>query len=98
MWGSSFATGQLKGGFLAMEEASRIMPKQEDAGSKVGTNRRKTYNYTARAEASSDGEARLEQKPLGRCQPPCLNARPMGRHVSTALNSSIVGRKKAGHS
>lgn len=41
MWGSSFGTGEHKGGFLAVDEASRIMPKQEDAGSKPGTNRRK---------------------------------------------------------
>lgn len=57
----------------------------------------KAYHYMARAEACPEGEVRSEI-PGKDVSPPPLNARPMGRQDSTAGNSSVVGRKEAGHS
>lgn len=50
-----------------------------------------------RTKACPEGEVRSEI-PGKDVSPPPLNARPMGRQDSPAGNSSVVGRKEAGHS
>lgn len=45
--------GQYKGGFLAVEEASRIMAKQEDAESKQGTKKRKGIQLHSKSRGRS---------------------------------------------
>lgn len=60
--------------------------------SKVQT-REKAYNYTARAEACSEGEVRPESSGKD-VNPPPLNARPMGRWVSTAWIAAQRGGRR----
>lgn len=77
-----------------MEEASRIIPNRKILGGSEARTREKAYNYMARAEAYPEGERRPES-PGKNVSPPLLDAGSMGRQVSTAGNSSLVGRKKA---
>lgn len=69
------------------------MPKQEDAGNKRGTNKRKGLQLCGKSRGTSRRRGGTRES-WERCQPPPLNARPMGRQVSTAWNGSTVGGKR----